>query len=68
MAAPDVVVLWRAQDWRCELHRGFGGESRLEVYQGNVLVTAETTQGGHAAEVRADVLRQRVRRGDLRAT
>jgi hypothetical protein len=67
MPTPEVVVLWRAEDWRCELHRRPDGESRLEVYQGDVLVTAEATQSGHAAQVRADVLRQRVRRGDLRA-
>ena len=61
------IVLWRAGDWRCELHPGVGGAARLEVYYGEAPVMAEASVAGRMAEYRAEILRQRVLRGDLRA-
>jgi hypothetical protein len=65
MAPPGARVLWTLRSWRCEFYPGFGGQGRLEVYVGDVLATAESTPTGEAAEHRAEVLRQRVLRGDL---
>jgi hypothetical protein len=62
----DVLVLWSDGDWRCEVHTGFGS-ARLEVYNAGQLVTAEATVAGRMATYRAEILRQRVLRGDLRA-
>lgn len=62
----DVAVLWRERDWRCEFHAGIAGEARLVVYSGDTLRTAESVPSGHPALLRAEVLRQRVLRGDLR--
>lgn len=64
---PSPIVLWREDDWWCELHPGVAGEGRLVVYRGSALATAEATATGQVAELRAEVLRQRVLRGDLRA-
>lgn len=65
----DVVatprVLWTEDDWRCELHSAPGGEARLEIRCRETLVTTENLPGS-VAELRADILRQRVLRGDLR--
>jgi hypothetical protein len=38
------------------------------VYRGDVLATAEATPSGNPAHHRANVLRQRVVRGDLKVT
>jgi hypothetical protein len=62
------IVLWREGEWRCEFRDGFAGTARLEVYRGDVLATAEATPSGNPAHHRADVLRQRVVRGDLKVT
>jgi hypothetical protein len=59
-------VLWTLGAWRCDFHPGYAGQGRLEVYSGRVLATAETTPTGEAAKQRAEVLRQRVLRGDLK--
>lgn len=64
----NAIVLWREGEWRCEFHDGFAGTARLEVYHGDVLATAEATPSGNPAHHRADVLRQRVVRGDLKIT
>ena len=64
---PLQEVLWSEGDWRCELHVIVGGTARVEVYWGKTLVTAETTVVGRMATDRAEMLRQRVLRGDLRA-
>ena len=61
------VVLWRELDWSCELHAGAAGESRLEIYKGDALVSSELAPSGRAAHRRAEILRQRVLRGDLHA-
>jgi hypothetical protein len=68
MNSHDVVVLWREHDWRCEVHAGIAGASRLVVYLGEQPVVAETMPAGATAHHRAEVLRHRVRRGDLRAS
>lgn len=65
MSRRDAVQLWNEGKWRCEFHRGIGGHSRLEVYWGDDLVTAESAPTGNPAYLRAEVLRQRVLRGDL---
>jgi hypothetical protein len=63
----DVVVLWTERDWRCELHTGgIPGEGRLLVYHGETVVTAESVPMGTAAHIRAEILRHRVLRGNLR--
>ena len=58
--------MWRENDWRCEFHPGFGGSSRLAIYRGEDVVAAEQAGAGKPAYHRAEVLRQRVLRGDLR--
>jgi uncharacterized protein YodC (DUF2158 family) len=62
----ENIVIWREGQWRCEFHPGFGGASRLEVYHGEALVTAEASESGEPSLRRAEILRQRVLRGDLR--
>ena len=65
--ARDVVTLWKEGDWRCEIHTGtFPGEGSFLVYRGESIVTAESVHMGVAAYTRAEILRQRVLRGDLR--
>ena len=61
------TVLWHHDDWRCELRIGPAGTARLEVYNADRRITAETTIAGQMATYRAEILRQRVLRGDLRA-
>ena len=62
-----AAVVWREGDWRCESHTSMvPGEGRLLVYRGETVVTAESVPMGAAAYSRAEVLRQRVLRGDLR--
>lgn len=63
--ARDVLVLWREGDWRCEYHAGIAGEARLVVYSVDHVVSAESVPAGAPAYHRAEVLRQRMRRGDL---
>ena len=63
----ENVVVWIEGDWRCVFYPGFGAAARLEVYFGEYLVTSEETPSGDPASRRAEVLRQRVVRGDLRA-
>ena len=64
-------LIWLEQHeghhWRCELNPGIAGIERLEVFCDETLVTAEATVAGRLAEYRAEILRQRVLRGDLRA-
>ena len=62
---PRSLVIWRHGDWRCECHSGLAGNARLEVYHGVDLAMAETTVSGRSAYLRAEVLRQRLMRGDL---
>ena len=65
--ARDVLVLWNEGDWRCEIHTGrIPGEGSFLVYCGDDVVTAESVSLGAAAYSRAEILRQRVLRGDLR--
>ena len=64
--AKDVVLWTEGNDWRCELHASkIPGEGRLLVYRGDVVVTAESVPMGTAAHIRAEILRQRVLRGNL---
>jgi hypothetical protein len=63
---PRPVVLWRDGAWRCEVHPGVDGSARLEVYCGETPIMAEPSVVGQGAEYRAEVLRQRVLRGNLR--
>jgi hypothetical protein len=63
----EIVVLWTEADWRCEFHARGGVEGRIDVYRAGQLVTSENTLSAQIAEQRAEVLRQRVLRGDLRA-
>ena len=63
-----IEVLWREDRWRCELHTGdIRGEGRLLVHHGSRVVNAESVRVGPSVSARAEVLRQRVLRGDLRA-
>jgi hypothetical protein len=62
----DPIILWREGDWRCEFHREYGGQSRLKVFLGDILATIEAAPPGHPAFQRANILRHRVLRGDLR--
>jgi hypothetical protein len=59
-------VLWSEGQWRCELRTGPAGSARLAVLHAEKLVTAEATVAGLMAKYRAEILRQRVLRGDLR--
>ena len=64
----DVLILWNEHDWRCEIHTGaIPGEGCFLVYRGDAVVTAESVHLGTAAYARAEVLRQRVLRGDIHA-
>lgn len=63
----DVLVLWNEGEWRCEVHTsGIPGEGRFLVYCGESVITAEQVHMGTAAYARAEILRLRVLRGDLR--
>ena len=62
------VLAWQEGDWRCEVYTGsVPGEGRLLVYCGDTVVSAESVPAGMPAYIRAEVLRQRVLRGNLRA-
>jgi hypothetical protein len=64
--ARDVFILWNENDWRCEIHTGgYPGEGSFLVHRGDSVVTAESVHLGAAAYARAEILRQRVLRGDL---
>jgi hypothetical protein len=63
---PNDAVLWTQGAWRCVIRAGPAGSARLAVLHGEQLVTAEATVAGLLAKYRAEVLRQRVLRGDLR--
>ena len=63
--ARDVLILWNEGDWRCEIQTGDLGVGRFLVYRGDSVVTAESVHIGAAAYARAEILRQRVLRGDL---
>lgn len=65
MDTREVIILWREGAWRCEFHPGIAGQSRLLVYRGEQVAAAESTPSGEPALRRADVLRQRVIRGDI---
>lgn len=67
ITSPEHFVVWREGTWCCEIHRGPAGAARLEIYNGDNLVNAESIPTGPTAMLRAEVLRQRVLRGDLRA-
>jgi hypothetical protein len=64
--AEGIHLLWTHEEWRCELHTGPGRSGRLLVFHRSSIVTAENVEEGRPAEHRAEVLRQRVLRGDLR--
>ena len=65
--AQDVLIVWTEGDWRCELHTGdIPDEGSLVVYRGETVATAESVPLGSAAYIRAEILRQRVLRGNLR--
>ena len=62
-----IEVLWREDSWRCELDTGgIPGEGRLLVYYGAYVVSAESVHVSPSLAARAEVLRHRVLRGDLR--
>jgi hypothetical protein len=64
----DVLILWNEGNWRCEIHTGgIPGEGRFLVYCGGSVVAVEAVHLGTAAYARAEILRQRVLRGDLRS-
>jgi hypothetical protein len=64
----DVLVLWHEGEWRCEIHTGRRpGAGSFLIYWRDRVVTAESVPLGAAAYSRAEILRQRVLRGDLRA-
>jgi hypothetical protein len=64
----SAQLLWSEKDgWRCELRVGPAGTNRLDVYQGERLVTSEATVPGSLASYRGEFLRLRVLRGDLRS-
>ena len=65
--SPADSDLWTEGEWRCVLRAGPAGTARLEVYKHDRLITAEATVAGQMANYRAEMLRQRVLRGDLRA-
>jgi hypothetical protein len=65
MAAKEI--LWTEGKYRCESQPGPAGTGRLVVYHGDRVVTAEGTIPGPMSTYRAEILRQRVLRGDLRA-
>jgi hypothetical protein len=65
--AYEPMILWREGDWRCEFHPAAGGDSRLKVFHGEKLATIEAAPAGTPAFQRANILRHRVLRGDLRA-
>jgi hypothetical protein len=67
-AIRDVLVVWTEGYWRCELQTGgIRDEGRILVYLGERIVTAESVHLGAAAYSRAEILHQRLLRGDLRA-
>jgi hypothetical protein len=63
-----IEVLWREGSWRCDLDSGgIRGEGRLLVFYGARVITIESVRLGASVAARAEVLRKRVLRGDLRA-
>ena len=65
----DALVLWTEGDWRCELNPGATpGDGRLQIHRGDTVVLAEAVNLGPAAYARAEILRQRLLRGDLQVT
>ena len=62
-----VLLIWAEGDWRCELHPRGGGEARLKILHAEEVIAVEPTYTGRLAYARAEILRQRVRRGNLRA-
>ena len=62
------LVLWEEGDWRCEFNPGLAGVGRLEVYQADQLILAEEALSGPSAAQRAEILRQRLLRGNLGPT
>jgi hypothetical protein len=66
MDSREVLVLWRNAAWRCEFQPGIAGQARLLVFHEDTVVAAESVPSGRPAYLRAEVLRERVRRGDLR--
>jgi hypothetical protein len=62
----EPMILWREGAWRCEFHPAAGGDSRLKVFHGEQLATVEAAPSGNPAFQRANILRHRVLRGDLR--
>jgi hypothetical protein len=65
MTTKKEIVLWRENDWHCELHTDRHGSCRLLVYRGDVVAWAEAVVFGHTAHVRAEVLRRRILRGTV---
>ena len=66
MSQYDLVVLWTDGDWRCEFHRGVDGDGFLAIFHGERIVAAERTPSETVATLRAELLHQRVLRGDLK--
>ena len=66
MSPRSPLVLWTFGRWQCDYYPAPHNAGRLQVYCGELLVTTESSPPGHAAEQRAEVLRQRVLRGDLK--
>lgn len=66
MASDGQQVVWSEGEWRCDFHPGVAGHARLEIYHSGQLIAAETAPSGPPSYFRAEVLRQRVLRGDLR--
>lgn len=67
MASDGRTVVWCEGDWRCDFQPSVVGQAQLEIYYRGALVTAEMAPSGPPSHLRAEVLRQRVLRGDLRA-
>lgn len=67
MASDGRVIVWCEGEWRCDFHPAMAGHARLEIYHRDHLITAETAPSGPPSHLRAEVLRQRVLRGDLRS-
>ena len=68
LSEPTSLVLWEEGDWRCEFNPGLAGIGKLEVYQADQLVFAEEALSGPGAAQRAEILWQRLLRGDLGPT
>jgi hypothetical protein len=63
----EPMILWREGEWRCEFHQATVGDARLKVFHGDKLATVEAAPAGNPAFQRANILRHRVLRGDLRS-